>query len=72
MKYLNDNDKPSTTIKTVSKYTKGTKRYSFEITPQLQDELEKAVIIHTLMTGKRVSTSSVIRQALKDYLKGVK
>ena len=68
MEYLTDKELPKTQIRKVSKTTNGTKRYSFEITPDLQHDLEQAVLLHQLRTGKRVSTSSVIRQALSDYL----
>jgi hypothetical protein len=48
---------------------KRTERYSFEITPELKRELERAVLQHQLDTGKKVSTSSVIRTAIEQYLK---
>jgi len=46
-----------------------TSRYSFEITGDLKTELERAVLQHQLDTGKKVSTSSVIRTAIEQYLK---
>jgi len=69
MQYLSNNEHPKTGISTVSKRTNGTTRYSFEITPELKDSLEQAVMLHQLRTNKRVSTSSVIRKALEVYLK---
>lgn len=48
---------------------KRTERYSFEIYPELKTELERAVLQHQLDTGKKVSTSSVIRTAIEQYLK---
>jgi len=54
------------------KPTKGrvlTMRYSFEITPELANALEERVLSEQALHKKRVSTSSVIRQALSDYLK---
>lgn len=62
-------------IKNVPKRTrakdgvKRTERYSFEIYPELKTELERAVLQHQLDTGKKVSTSSVIRTAIEQYLK---
>lgn len=46
-----------------------TQRYSFEITAELKTELEQAVLKHQLETGKKVSTSSVIRTAIEQHLK---
>lgn len=51
---------------------KNTKRYSFEITPELKQKLEQAVLQHQLDTGKKVSTSAVIRTAIDKYLKAGK
>jgi hypothetical protein len=48
---------------------KNTSRYSFEITAELKAQLERAVLQHQLDTGKKVSTSSVIRTAIEKYLK---
>jgi hypothetical protein len=46
-----------------------TQRYSFEITHELKSELEQAVLQHQLDTGKKISTSSVIRTAIEQHLK---
>mgnify|MGYP000881510863 FL=1 len=46
-----------------------TSRYSFEITADLKQQLERAVLEHQLATGKKVSTSAVIRTAIEKYLK---
>ena len=46
-----------------------TERYSFEITGDLKTELERAVLQHQLDTGKKISTSSVIRTAIEQHLK---
>jgi len=46
-----------------------TQRYSFEITPEIKTELERAVLQHQLDTGKKISTSSVIRTAIEQHLK---
>lgn len=46
-----------------------TQRYSFEITAELKQQLERAVLEHQLATGKKVSTSKVIRTAIEKYLK---
>ena len=46
-----------------------TERYSFEITHELKSELERAVLQHQLDTGKKISTSSVIRTAIEQHLK---
>jgi len=51
---------------------KNTSRYSFEITADLKAQLERAVLEHQLNTGKKVSTSAVIRTAIEKYLKGGK
>jgi len=48
---------------------KNTSRYSFEITADLKTKLERAVLEHQLATGKKVSTSAVIRTAIEKYLK---
>ncbi len=50
------------------KGNKRTIRYSFEITQELAEKLEARVMAEQIRHHKRVSTSSVIRQALKDYL----
>lgn len=68
----------ATPLKAVPKRTrakdgvKNTQRYSFEITAELKDQLERAVIEHRLNTGKKISTSAVIRKAITKYLKGGK
>lgn len=49
-----------------------TSRYSFEITADLKTKLERAVLEHQLATGKKVSTSAVIRTAIEKYLKAGK
>ncbi len=49
-----------------------TTRYSFEITHKLQELLEQRVMKEQLLHKQRVSTSAVIRSALKEYLKGEK
>ncbi len=49
-----------------------TSRYSFEITADLKRTLERAVLEHQLATGKKVSTSAVIRTAIEKYLKAGK
>jgi len=46
-----------------------TSRYSFEITHELKTKLERAVLEHQLSTGKKVSTSAVIRTAIDKYLR---
>jgi hypothetical protein len=46
-----------------------TSRYSFEITTDLKKTLERAVLEHQLATGKKISTSAVIRTAIDKYLK---
>jgi hypothetical protein len=48
---------------------KNTSRYSFEITAELKDQLERSLLEHQLSTGKKVSTSAVIRTAIEKYLK---
>jgi len=45
-----------------------TLRYSFEITEEIATLLEARVMAEQTLHKKRISTSSVIRQALKDYL----
>ena len=68
----------ATPLKAIPKRTrakdgvKNTQRYSFEITNELKDQLERAVLEHRLNTGKKVSTSAVIRIAITKYLKGGK
>ena len=66
-------DKRSVAIVDVDKWkpAKGvvrTARYSFEITHQLQNQLEEHIMVQQLRLHKRISTSSVIRKALKAYL----
>ena len=46
-----------------------TSRYSFEITAELKAQLKRAVLEHRLATGKKTSTSEVIRTAIEKYLK---
>lgn len=66
---------PATPLKGVSKRQRAkdgvqnTSRYSFEITNDLKQQLERAVLEHQLATGKKVSTSAVIRTAIEKYLK---
>ena len=66
---------PTTPLKGVSKRKRAkdgvqnTSRYSFEITADLKQQLERAVLEHQLNTGKKVSTSAVIRTAIEKYLK---
>lgn len=48
-----------------------TKRYSFEITPELLDKLNRRVAEITLTTGKKVSASEIIRQALARELRDI-
>lgn len=48
---------------------KQTKRYSFEITPELKAKLEKRLAEIQLTTGNKVSASEVIRDALARYLR---
>ena len=68
--------RPNTTpLKGVSKRKRAkdgvqnTSRYSFEITTDLKATLERAVLEHQLATGKKISTSAVIRTAIEKYLK---
>ena len=67
--------KKTITLKGVSKRKRAkdgvqnTQRYSFEITADLKQQLERAVLEHQLNTGKKVSTSAVIRTAIEKYLK---
>jgi hypothetical protein len=67
--------RPTTPLKGVKKQkrakdgVKNTSRYSFEITDELKTKLERAVLQHQLDTGKKVSTSAVIRTAIDKYLK---
>lgn len=49
-----------------------TQRYSFEITAELKDELEQAITSYRKATGKDISKSQVIRNALQKHLKGGK
>lgn len=69
---------PPTPLKGVKKQkrakdgVKNTSRYSFEITPELKQKLEQAVLQHQLDTGKKISTSAVIRTAIDKYLKAGK
>lgn len=66
---------PTTQLKGVAKRKRAkdgvqnTSRYSFEITADLKAKLERAVLEHQLNTGKKVSTSAVIRTAIEKYLK---
>ena len=66
---------PTTPLKGVSKRKRAkdgvqnTSRYSFEITADLKAQLERAVLEHRLATGKKTSTSEVIRTAIDKYLK---
>lgn len=46
-----------------------TSRYSFEITDELKTKLNKRVAEITLATGKKVTASEVIRQALARELR---
>lgn len=46
-----------------------TQRYSFEITPELKANLEQAIAEYRKETGKNISNSLVIRNALDHYLK---
>ena len=49
-----------------------TSRYSFEITAELKDELEQAITNYRKATGKDISKSQVIRNALTKHLKAGK
>ena len=49
-----------------------TQRYSFEITAELKDELEQAITNYRKATGKDISKSQVIRNALTKPLKAGK
>lgn len=49
-----------------------TQRYSFEITAELKDELEQAITNYRKATGKDISKSQVIRNALTKHLKAGK
>ena len=68
----------ATPLKSVPKRTrskdgiKNTQRYSFEITNELKEQLERAILEHRLNTGKKTSTSAVIRVAIEKYLKAGK
>ncbi len=46
-----------------------TTRYSFEITPELKEKLNKRIAEIQLTTGKKVSASEIIRQALARELR---
>ena len=48
---------------------KQTKRYSFEITPELKAKLDKRTAEIQLTTGKKISASEIIRDALARYLR---
>jgi hypothetical protein len=49
-----------------------TERYSFEIYPELKKDLEQAIADYRKRTGKDISKSQVIRNALEKHLKGNK
>lgn len=49
--------------------TVNTSRYSFEITDELKEKLNKRVAEIQLTTGKKVSVSEIIRQALARELR---
>ena len=65
----------ATPLKGVAKQTrskdgvKNTERYSFEITHELKEQLERAILETRLGTGKKITASGVIRTALEKYLK---
>lgn len=65
----------TTPLKGIAKRTrakdgvKNTQRYSFEITNELKDELERTILETRLKTGKKITASGVIRTALAKYLK---
>lgn len=71
MKLASDKLTSNTTLDTwkPTKGNKRTTRYSFEITKELAEKLEARVMAEQIRHNKRVSTSSIIRQALKEYLK---
>ena len=48
---------------------KQTKRYSFEITPELKERLDKRIAEIQLTTGKKISASEIIRDALARELR---
>ena len=46
-------------------------RFSFEITPELKDKLNKRIAEIQLSTGKKVSASEIIRDALARELREI-
>lgn len=59
---------------TISKRQKGvyqTVRFSFEITPELKEKLNKRIAEIQLSTGKKVSASEIIRDALARELREI-
>ena len=72
----NPNQKPprKNVKATISKRQKGvyqTVRFSFEITPELKDKLNKRIAEIQLSTGKKVSASEIIRDALARELREI-
>ena len=59
-------------LKGVKEGVTRTQRYSFEITAELKDELEQAITNYRKATGKDISKSQVIRNALTKHLKAGK
>ena len=62
-------------VKKLSRASDGvtnTKRYAFELTPALMQELTDAIEAHRQKTGKKLSNSAVVRTALAKYLKAGK
>lgn len=59
-------------LKGIKEGVNRTQRYSFEITPDLKDGLEQAITNYRKETGKDISKSQVIRNALAKHLKGGK
>jgi len=59
-------------LKGVKQGVTRTQRYSFEITPDLKEELEQAIVNYRKATGKDISKSQVIRNALTKHLKSGK
>jgi hypothetical protein len=59
-------------LKRAPEGVKNTTRYSFEITTELKDQLERAILDHQLNTGKKITTSAVIRNAIAKHLKAGK
>lgn len=59
-------------LKGVKEGVTRTQRYSFEITPDLKDDLEQAIVAYRKDTGKDISKSQVIRNALAKHLKASK